>query len=67
MHQSIDVQKAEEIEISDLLKQLSSTSHGLSSKEAQKRLTKYGLNEITEEKVSPIRKFLNFFWALFHG
>ena len=63
MHQSIDVQKAEEIEISDLLKQLSSTSHGLSSKEAQKRLTKYGLNEITEEKVSPIRKFLNFFWG----
>jgi hypothetical protein len=36
MHQSIDVQNAEEIEISDLLKQLSSTSHGLSSKKRKK-------------------------------
>ena len=63
MDQSIDVQKSEEIEISDLLNQLSSTTHGLSSKEAQKRLTEYGFNEITEEKVSPIKKFLNFFWG----
>jgi H+-transporting ATPase len=63
MDQSIDVQKSEEIEISDLLNQLSSTPHGLSSKEAQKRLTEYGFNEITEEKVSPIKKFLNFFWG----
>ncbi len=63
MHQSIDVQKAEEIEISVLLKQLSSTSHGLESKDAKKRLIEYGFNEITEEKVSPIRKFLNFFWG----
>ncbi len=63
MDQAIDVQKAEEIEISDLMSQLSSTPGGLSSKEALKRLTEYGFNEITEEKVSSIRKFLNFFWG----
>jgi H+-transporting ATPase len=63
MDQAIDVQKAEEIEISDLMSQLSSTPSGLSSNEALKRLTEYGFNEITEEKVSSIRKFLNFFWG----
>ena len=56
MDQSIDVQKSEEIEISDLLNQLSSTPHGLSSKEAQKRLTEYGFNEITGAAVA----FYNF-------
>ncbi len=63
MDQAIDVQKAKEIEISELMEQLSSKSKGLPSKEAQKRLTDYGYNEIIEEKINPIRKFLNFFWG----
>lgn len=44
------------------LKELDSSDKGLSEPEAEKRLRKYGLNEIKEEKkVSAIRIFLNQF------
>ena len=36
---------------------------GLSSEEAQRRLKQYGLNVLEEKKVSPIRKFLGYFWG----
>ncbi|MGZ7044185.1 MAG: plasma-membrane proton-efflux P-type ATPase, partial [Methanobacterium sp.] len=56
-------EEAREIESSKLLEKLSSQSTGLSPTEAKKRLQKYGFNEITEEKTSPVRKFFNFFWG----
>ena len=36
---------------------------GLSSAEVARKLQKYGLNEIPEKKVSPLRKFLGYFWG----
>ncbi len=53
--QSLSVEKA--------FKKLSVSSEGLSDKEASNRLEKYGYNEITEKKVSPLLKLLTYFWG----
>ena len=39
------------------------SGEGLSRAEAQGRLTQYGFNELPKEKVSPILKFLSYFWG----
>jgi H+-transporting ATPase len=44
-------------------KRLQCTADGLTQAEAQKRLTKYGANEIKEEKQNPVLKFLSYFWG----
>ncbi len=44
-------------------KQLGSSPNGLSQAEAQKRLTQYGPNEITEKTTNPFLKFLAYFWG----
>ncbi len=36
---------------------------GLSSEEVERKRQQYGSNEIPEKKVSPIRKFLGYFWG----
>ena len=63
MNQAIDVQEAKEIKASKLMEKLSSSPSGLSEEEAQKRYKEYGYNEIIEEQVNPIVKFLKFFWG----
>ena len=63
MNQAIDVQEAKKIKASELMGKLSSSPSGLSSKEAQKRYKEYGYNEIIEEHVNPVIKFLKFFWG----
>jgi H+-transporting ATPase len=45
------------------LNKLSSSRNGLSSSDAQALLQQYGPNEITEKKVSPLLKFLIYFWG----
>ena len=52
-----------EAEIEKLLKSLETSPNGLSSKEVQARLAKYGPNSIEEKKVNPILKFLSYFWG----
>jgi H+-transporting ATPase len=47
----------------ELQKKLGSSPDGLSQAEAAKRLTQYGLNEITEKKTNQILKFLSYFWG----
>jgi H+-transporting ATPase len=42
---------------------LSNPENGLSSKEAARRLQKYGLNELPEKRESFLRKFLSYFWG----
>jgi H+-transporting ATPase len=52
-----------ELPIGELMKSLAASTDGLSQAEAQKRLEKYGYNEITEKEVNPILKFLSYFWG----
>lgn len=42
-------------------KQLDTSPDGLTEAEAEKRLEKYGLNEIPEKKTNAILKFLSYF------
>ena len=47
----------------ELQKRLSSSPDGLSQAEVQKRLARYGPNEIAEKKTNPFLKFLTYFWG----
>src|SRR5277367_3489440 len=42
---------------------LESTPNGLTQAEAQKRLARYGINEIAEKKTNLLLKFLSYFWG----
>jgi H+-transporting ATPase len=55
--------KGQGVSLSELFRELKSSTSGLSSSEAQKRLEEYGPNEIIEKKVNPIVKFLRYFWG----
>jgi H+-transporting ATPase len=46
-----------------LFQELGSAETGLFSAEAAKRLETYGYNELSEHKVSPLVKFLGYFWG----
>jgi H+-transporting ATPase len=52
-----------DLAVAELMKRLDASADGLSTEEAQHRLEKYGYNEIEEKRVSPIRKFLSYFWG----
>jgi H+-transporting ATPase len=47
----------------ELFAALSTSSRGLSSDEAQSRLAQFGPNALEEKKISPILKFLRYFWG----
>ncbi len=49
--------------MAELQKKLESSPDGLIQEEAQKRLVKYGPNEIEEKKTNPFLKFLTYFWG----
>ncbi len=59
----LDAEEVQHSSIADLWKEFSSSEAGLSTAEVQVRLQKYGFNEIEEKKVSPLRKFLGYFWG----
>ena len=42
---------------------LNPVSEGLTQIEAERRLAKYGYNELTEEKTNPFLKFVSYFWG----
>ena len=56
-----DISDLKTVSVDDLFEKLSSSKNGLSSSEANNRISKYGLNEIKEKKVNPVRKFLGYF------
>jgi H+-transporting ATPase len=37
--------------------------NGLSSEEAGRRIEQYGLNQIPEKRINPLRKFMSYFWG----
>jgi H+-transporting ATPase len=47
----------------ELRQQLETSLEGLSLDEAQRRLARYGYNELPEEKTNPLLKFLSYFWG----
>jgi H+-transporting ATPase len=49
--------------VSELWQQLGSSPAGLSAEEVQRRLTQYGYNELAEEVVNPLLKFLSYLWG----
>ncbi len=49
--------------ISEVYSELSTSEKGLTTGDAKERAKRYGPNELTEEKVSPLRKFLGYFWG----
>lgn len=49
----------------DLMIQLKTSPDGLTTSEAKNRLDSDGYNEIAEKKVSPLLKFLSYFWNPF--
>lgn len=55
--------EAEETSAEDLFSRLDSSPQGLSRAEADRRLMQYGPNALEEQKVSPILKFLSYFWG----
>ncbi|MDD4965650.1 plasma-membrane proton-efflux P-type ATPase [Halothiobacillus sp.] len=63
MIKSIDSQQVEKLGIDDVFKQLGSTPQGLASAEAQQRLTQFGRNALEEKKISPLQRFLSYFWG----
>ncbi|MFW9895776.1 MAG: plasma-membrane proton-efflux P-type ATPase [Candidatus Thorarchaeota archaeon] len=56
-------EKAKELSIEEVFLKLSTNENGLSDKEVEERIAKYGRNEIPEKKVRPIVKFLKNFWG----
>ena len=53
------------LEISEVFKDLNTTSRGLSAKEAENRLNSYGFNELKgSKKISPLKVFLNQFKSI---
>jgi H+-transporting ATPase len=55
--------EAKEASVAELLEKLSSSERGLTDSEAKERFQKYGPNEITEKKISPLVKLLSYFWG----
>lgn len=60
-------QQLKDLPLAEMQKQLSSSPDGLSKAEAQKRLEKYGYNELPEKRGSPVLKFLSYFWGPIPG
>ncbi len=59
----VKTKEAEEASVEELFEKLGSGVSGLSTLEAKRRLHEYGYNEIVEKKISPLVKFLLYFWG----
>ena len=57
---------ADELEkgsLETVYEKLNTSANGLTSEEAKERLGKYGRNELADEEVSNLEKFLRYFWG----
>jgi H+-transporting ATPase len=60
---NIASERAKEESPEKLFEMLSTSNQGLSSEESRRRLALFGPNALEEKKVSPLRKFLGYFWG----
>jgi H+-transporting ATPase len=51
------------LSLQQLNEKLETTAEGLSAAEAGQRLTHYGPNELKDESINPLLKFLTYFWG----
>jgi len=63
MVKSIDSQKVESLTTAEVYRQLESSDQGLSETEAQQRLVQLGRNALEDKQVSPLVRFLSYFWG----
>ncbi|MCG6917950.1 MAG: plasma-membrane proton-efflux P-type ATPase [Deltaproteobacteria bacterium] len=63
MEKTITAEEAEKTEVGSLFGKLESSKTGLSTSEADRRLSRFGFNEISENKSSPLVRFLSYFWG----
>ncbi len=59
----LTTEQAKSMKVEEIYSQLSTNNEGLRQVEVNKRLEIYGYNEIIEQKVNPIIKFLRNFWG----
>ncbi|NOY61331.1 MAG: plasma-membrane proton-efflux P-type ATPase [Calditrichaeota bacterium] len=59
----LDISEIKKLSVEDLFKKFSSSEKGLSDSSVKERVEEYGYNEISEKKVSPLMKFLSYFWG----
>jgi H+-transporting ATPase len=63
MVKSIDSPQVESLTVEEVNRRLESSDKGLSTTEAEKRLGEFGRNTLEEKKVSPLTRFLGYFWG----
>ncbi len=63
MSSSIDSRNAEQMSIEEASKLLESSSQGLTSEEAGRRLEQFGPNALESKKEGPLKKFFGYFWG----
>ncbi|MDD5116535.1 MAG: plasma-membrane proton-efflux P-type ATPase [Candidatus Omnitrophica bacterium] len=59
----MNTEEAKQMPLDEVFSKLSSSKAGLSMAEAEARFKKNGPNEISEKRISPLRKFLGYFWG----
>lgn len=59
----LDIQRAAELDVDALLARLDTSLGGLSAVEADRRLERFGPNELSDESENPLLKLLSSFWG----
>jgi len=57
------MQKESKISIEEAFKKFNTSASGLSTEQAKSKQAEFGFNEIADKQISPILKFLKFFWG----
>ena len=61
--ENLSLDKLKIMSIEELFQNFDSGEKGITSSSLSSRIAQFGYNEITEKKVSPIIKFLSYFWG----
>jgi H+-transporting ATPase len=59
----LDARQLASVSLDEVKQRVGFQAQGLTDSDAAERLTRYGPNELPEEKVNPVLKFLSYFWG----